>query len=241
MDRTYAGAGSSCSTKALIVQPEDSLVAPPSPARSPRRMPAHPGSSPVPPWALTGSFSSVTSTPTRFRSSVAEDAVPVGVRAERGWQALMLVGPFDFGLTGVLAAVAGLSPKRGVPIFALSTFDTDYVLVKAERVAARTVMLSAGHFLRLAAAGSGNLGIVPCSKVWDNTALTGASPREDRSKPGGLRVQAIHSPARGRVAARTGLSLSGCGADTPNSRSSHGGVRAPVQEDAPWRHPGGNA
>ena len=60
----------------------------------------------------------------------AEGAEPAGARVESGWRAFKVQGPLDFGLTGVLAAIASPLAAAGVPIFALSTFDTDYVLVK---------------------------------------------------------------------------------------------------------------
>ena len=55
---------------------------------------------------------------------------PADARVETGWRALKVQGPLDFGLTGVLAAIASPLAAAGIPIFALSTFDTDYVLVK---------------------------------------------------------------------------------------------------------------
>ncbi|MGZ4270534.1 MAG: ACT domain-containing protein [Solirubrobacteraceae bacterium] len=62
-----------------------------------------------------------------------QDAVPAGVRAERDWIALAVEGPLDFALTGILASLAGALAAAGVPIFALSTYDTDRLLVPAAR------------------------------------------------------------------------------------------------------------
>lgn len=59
-----------------------------------------------------------------------EDRVPEGVRAERGWRAFRVEGPLDFSLFGVLARIAVPLAQARVPIFAISTFDTDYVLVR---------------------------------------------------------------------------------------------------------------
>ena len=65
-----------------------------------------------------------------------------------GWVAFKLHGPFDFSLTGILSAVLNPLRDAGVGIFALSTFDTDYVLVKAEQLrAARDALRAAGHTL----------------------------------------------------------------------------------------------
>ena len=72
--------------------------------------------------------------------------VPADARAERGWRALRVAGPLDFALTGVLAAVAVPLADAGVSIFAVSTFDTDYVLVRADRLEAAVAALrAAGH------------------------------------------------------------------------------------------------
>lgn len=58
------------------------------------------------------------------------DRVPGGVRAERGWRAFKVEGPLDFALTGILAALATPLAEAGISIFAISTFETDYLLVR---------------------------------------------------------------------------------------------------------------
>jgi hypothetical protein len=72
--------------------------------------------------------------------------VPDGVRAERGWRALTVEGPLDFALTGVLAALAVPLAEAGVSIFAVSTYDTDHVLVRSDRLRdAVEALRAAGH------------------------------------------------------------------------------------------------
>jgi len=85
----------------------------------------------VPAWAMRGDLWCVMNAPDELSVVCPAEGVPDGVRVQRGWQALMLTGPFEFTLTGILASV--LNPLRvaGVGIFALSTFNTDYVLVAA--------------------------------------------------------------------------------------------------------------
>ncbi len=69
-------------------------------------------------------------------------------RSEGGWRALRVAGTLDFSLVGVLASLAAAR----VPIFALPTFDTDYVLVKAGRLGdARDALARAGHSVGKAA------------------------------------------------------------------------------------------
>lgn len=55
-------------------------------------------------------------------------------KVERGWKALKLIGPFAFTQVGVIAEISGVLAKAGLGIFVISTFDTDYVLVKSENI-----------------------------------------------------------------------------------------------------------
>ena len=72
--------------------------------------------------------------------------VPGDVRAERGWAALVVAGPLDLALTGILAGIAATLADAAVPIFGVATYDTDYVLVPAARLGdAITALRAAGH------------------------------------------------------------------------------------------------
>ncbi|MFA6956489.1 MAG: ACT domain-containing protein [Thermoanaerobaculia bacterium] len=100
----------------------------------------------IPVWASGGSFTSVTRA-TRELSIVCDASlVPPDVRHERGWAMLELEGPFPFELTGILSSfIAPLAAAR-IGIFAMSTFDTDFVLVKrASLDAALEALAGAGH------------------------------------------------------------------------------------------------
>jgi len=88
----------------------------------------------VPPWAHRGAFTSITRTPHELSIVCDEGGVPDDVAAERGWRCLALAGPIPFETTGVAAAFTGALAARGISVFVVSTFDTDYVLVKAARV-----------------------------------------------------------------------------------------------------------
>ena len=99
-----------------------------------------------PAWAFAGELWSVTRTPDELSVVCAAGQVPEGVQAARGWAALKLRGPFDFGLTGILASVLNPLRDAGVGIFALSTYDTDYVLVAQEQLdKAVAALRDAGH------------------------------------------------------------------------------------------------
>lgn len=100
----------------------------------------------IPAWVFSSGFCSVTRTSDELSVVCAQDRVPSDVRSEPGWRALMLVGPFEFTLTGVLTAIVEPLAEAGVPIFAVSTFDTDYVLVKETSLeSAAAALRAAGH------------------------------------------------------------------------------------------------
>jgi hypothetical protein len=84
----------------------------------------------IPEWAQDAVFSSVTRTAEELSIVCPESAVPAGVRAEGGWAMLKLSGPFPFTATGVLSSFLAPLAAARIPVFAVSTFDTDYVLVK---------------------------------------------------------------------------------------------------------------
>ena len=85
---------------------------------------------PVPDWATQGHFSSVTRAAGGL-SVVCRDAlVPGEVKKDGGWRILMVQGPLDLTLTGVLASLTIPLAREGISVFALSTYDTDYLLVR---------------------------------------------------------------------------------------------------------------
>lgn len=99
----------------------------------------------VPGW-VAGDLVSVTRTDAELSIVCAADAVPIGTRVEGPFRALAVRGPLDFSLTGVLASLATPLAEANVPVFVLSTFDTDVVLVPVDRVEAAVQALDrAGH------------------------------------------------------------------------------------------------
>ncbi len=77
-------------------------------------------------------FVSVTRTADELSVICAESAIPQGIQGETGWRIFKIDGPLDFALTGILASVAQPLAEVGVSIFAISTYDTDYVMVKEQ-------------------------------------------------------------------------------------------------------------
>jgi hypothetical protein len=78
-----------------------------------------------------GSFLSLTRTEDELSIVSSSSEVPAGAVAETGWRCLKVEGPLAFDMTGVLAALNAPLADAGIPIFVISTFDTDYLLVKA--------------------------------------------------------------------------------------------------------------
>jgi hypothetical protein len=101
----------------------------------------------IPSWAHDDvGFFCVTRTSDELSIVCGEDRVPDECRAEKGWIALKLEGPFPFSMTGVLAAFLDPLAQAKVSIFAISTFDTDYVLIKQEdEERAVQALAAAGH------------------------------------------------------------------------------------------------
>lgn len=104
---------------------------------------------PVPAWAAGGPFFSITRTPDELSVVCDENRVPGDVKCEVGWRGLKIEGPLAFSQTGILASVAAPLAGAGISLFAIATYDTDYVLVKMEVLSdALAVLSSAGHQIR---------------------------------------------------------------------------------------------
>ncbi|MEK6985177.1 MAG: ACT domain-containing protein [Candidatus Thermoplasmatota archaeon] len=104
---------------------------------------------PVPLWALkvNSQMSSVTRTPDELSVVCPEAAVPPFVNlAEKGWRAFKLEGPVPFTTTGVIAGLTVPLAAAGVGVFVLSTFDTDYLLVKEANLEKAQAALQAAGF-----------------------------------------------------------------------------------------------
>ena len=101
---------------------------------------------PLPSWASAGDFFSVTRTSDELSVVCLANQVPSSPTAETGWRALKVQGPFALSEIGVLAALAAALAHAKVSVFAISTFDTDYLLVSDKSLDAAIVALrAAGH------------------------------------------------------------------------------------------------
>lgn len=93
-----------------------------------------------------GALVSVTRTPDELSIVCAEHVAVPGARTEGGWACFRILGPLDFALTGVVATIAAAPADAGIPIFVLSTYDTDWILTPADRAGdAAGAWRRAGH------------------------------------------------------------------------------------------------
>ena len=100
----------------------------------------------LPDWATKGDFTAITRTADELSIVCPADDLPRDVNSPHRWICLKLEGPFPFSLTGVLLSFIEPLSNNGIPIFAISTFDTDYVLVQEEHTGAVMERLSeSGH------------------------------------------------------------------------------------------------
>jgi uncharacterized protein len=103
----------------------------------------------MPEWAAKESLWSVTRTPNELSIVCPEADVPPGTQADRGWVPLHILGPFPLTMTGVLASLTKPLADADISIFAISTFETDIILVHdIDLVKARGALTLAGHDIR---------------------------------------------------------------------------------------------
>lgn len=109
-----------------------------------------PVDAPVPAFAQQASdFVSITRTRQELSLVCREELAPANCSPETGWRVLEVQGPLDFGLVGILASLTQPLAQAGISLFVVSTFDTDYLLVKETKLeeALRTLE-AAGHSVR---------------------------------------------------------------------------------------------
>jgi hypothetical protein len=104
----------------------------------------------IPKWAVDSTFFSITKTMDELSVVCEQKRVPENIRCERDWFALKVEGPLDFSLVGILARISSILSKEEISIFAISTYDTDYILVKEKDVEkAINVLIKDGYEIAL--------------------------------------------------------------------------------------------
>ncbi|WP_067561108.1 ACT domain-containing protein [Halofilum ochraceum] len=100
----------------------------------------------IPPAVLTCTFHWIARTDEETSIVCPSSVTVAGARTESGWSCIKVIGPIDFAVTGLLAELSRILAGAGISLFALSTFDTDYLLVPSSRLAeAVTVLGRAGY------------------------------------------------------------------------------------------------
>jgi hypothetical protein len=103
----------------------------------------------MPDWAEGGPFVSITRTEAELSIVCRERNVPAGTHADRGWQCLRLEGPIPLKTVGIAAEFTSVLAKAGVSVFPIATYETDYVLVKGDRIEiAIDALRAAGNSVR---------------------------------------------------------------------------------------------
>lgn len=104
----------------------------------------------IPEWLEEEVFWSVTRTDEELSVVLPEASVPASWKSEKGWRCLRVQGPLDFGLTGILASLASPLAEASISIFAISTYDSDYILVRDRDLEeAKKVLSDTGHAIEV--------------------------------------------------------------------------------------------
>ncbi len=113
----------------------------------------------LPDWIDTSAgFLTISRTADELSLVCEQERVPERVRAELGWRAFKVEGPLDFALTGILAALTNPLADAGISVFAISTFETDYLLVREDELARAIAEL--GKTCKIVGCQSGEPGLV---------------------------------------------------------------------------------
>jgi hypothetical protein len=86
----------------------------------------------MPSWATAGDLWSITRTADEMSVVCRQDVLPEGIHCERGWRCLRVAGTIGFAVVGVLASLVAPLAEAGISVFAMSTYNTDYLMVKEE-------------------------------------------------------------------------------------------------------------
>ncbi len=102
----------------------------------------------IPEWALMTPLCSITRTEKELTIVCPQSVVPAGSECDKNWRCFRIDGSFDFNQIGIISSLATPLAKGSISIFVVSTYDTDYILVKEEKVEhAITVLTNDGHLI----------------------------------------------------------------------------------------------
>jgi len=84
----------------------------------------------IPDWVKNSDFYSITKTSDELSIVCSQDSIPSNIKCEKDWRTLKVEGPLDFSLIGIISSISTILALKKISIFAVSTYDTDYILVK---------------------------------------------------------------------------------------------------------------
>jgi hypothetical protein len=88
----------------------------------------------IPEWTKNSKFLSITRTDEELSIVCSQESIPEDIKCEKDWRILKILGPLDFSLIGILASISRVLAQNGISIFAISTYDTDYILVRSKDI-----------------------------------------------------------------------------------------------------------
>lgn len=101
---------------------------------------------PIPEWALSNSFYSITKSSDELSIICWQSFVPDEVVKNGNWRCLKIAGPLDFSAVGILNSIAQPLAKNGISILAVSTYETDYIFVRQEQLPETLkILIKEGH------------------------------------------------------------------------------------------------
>ena len=100
----------------------------------------------IPEEILNSNYYSVSKTENE-QSVLCSELIEVkSLQSSKGWKCIIVKGPLDFNLTGILAGISDILTQGNISIFAISTFDTDYILVRTHDLSSATTKLRQANY-----------------------------------------------------------------------------------------------
>ena len=103
----------------------------------------------LPNWIYSSDFYSITRSEDELSVVAIQNlSTPTNVKSDPGWRILKIAGPLDFSLIGIIAEISAILKEKNIPIFVISTFETDFILVKNGSLkSAIDTLINKGHIV----------------------------------------------------------------------------------------------
>jgi hypothetical protein len=102
---------------------------------------------PIPSWISPGGFTSISRTDEELSIVCLDQTIPHEVCSQKSWRIIKVLGPLDFSLVGILSSISSILAEVQISIFAVSTYDTDYILVQENSLAKAIDALKVAKYL----------------------------------------------------------------------------------------------